>query len=246
MTIPTFLFLQYLLYMELGIPAVDFRTEHCYAMKSGSRESFGNRVCSESGCTDSEIQQIKDYFDVVPFRWLVPKEDTVACQQLERAGLRYICDYPAMIVDVHTIRDVPYPAELEIKIITHEKDWNTWIDIVARSFGMNAAQFATFVTYIRERAKPGMVTGYLGYYNNIPVATAMVIKRGDIVSVHWIGTLTEYRGKGIGYALTHKPLLDAYRHGCKQAILLATDLGKPVYEKLGFTTYATYAVYSKS
>jgi len=59
----------------------------------------------------------------------------------------------------------------------------------------------------------------------------------------WLGNiivLPEYRGHGIGLAVT-KHLVDFFHaKGCASQILIATKMGEPVYRKLGFETVSNY------
>jgi ribosomal protein S18 acetylase RimI-like enzyme len=63
------------------------------------------------------------------------------------------------------------------------------------------------------------------------------------VMTGWLGNiivLPEYRGQGIGSALTTE-LVEYFRQqGCKSQLLVATKLGEPVYARLGFTVSSTY------
>lgn len=242
--IPTLLFLKYLLFMELGNPAVDYQTEHCYAMKSGSNLSFGNRVCSLQEPSDTEVDQIINFMGTTPFRWFVAESDNAVIEQLQKKGLHQVTEHPAMIINVEEVKPQVYPAGVEIKFVSTDEDLRSWNSIVASGFEM-PSEFAKFTDYILKRAFPGTVKLYLAYYNGIPVATSMTIQRGNLISVHWIVTLEAYRGKGIGAAVSHKPLLDAKSNGCTQAILLATEMGKSVYDKIGYKTYANYKVFSR-
>jgi GNAT superfamily N-acetyltransferase len=242
---PSLLFLKFLIFLELGVPAVDYQTEHCFVMKSGSNLPFGNRVCSADLVTENEIDEVCAYMDSTPFRWFVSDSDAATMQLLEQKGLHQITEYPAMIIDLDTIDEISYRSNVHVKEIGEEADIKSWISIVASSFEMNEYEFAKFAKYILNRSMPECVKLYLAFHDGIPVASSMTIRRKEVISVHWIGTLAKYRGKGIGAAISHKPLLDARAQGCKQAILLATDMGKPVYEKLGYKEYANYKVFSR-
>jgi ribosomal protein S18 acetylase RimI-like enzyme len=59
----------------------------------------------------------------------------------------------------------------------------------------------------------------------------------------WLGSIIvrpEYRGRGLGLALTRR-LVDIIRsQGCESQVLIATPMGRPVYEKLGFTVESEY------
>jgi GNAT superfamily N-acetyltransferase len=61
--------------------------------------------------------------------------------------------------------------------------------------------------------------------------------------VGWLGNivvLPEYRGRGIGHALTAQ-LVDYFsRNGCSAQVLIATQMGEPVYRRLGFEVRSRY------
>ena len=63
----------------------------------------------------------------------------------------------------------------------------------------------------------------------------------------WIGVIfvvPELRGRGIGSAIT-SAVCDVLRaEGCASLVLVATDLGKPIYEKLGFRVSTHYHMFS--
>ena len=53
-----------------------------------------------------------------------------------------------------------------------------------------------------------------------------------------------YRRRGIGYQLTQHVIDYLYKHDCKTQLLIATDLGEPVYKKLGFRNVNYYWFFS--
>jgi GNAT superfamily N-acetyltransferase len=75
---------------------------------------------------------------------------------------------------------------------------------------------------------------YVGYLNDKPVATNMLFLGGGVASVYAVGTIPEARGQGIGAAITLQPLLDARAQGYKYGVLFSTEMGHPVYRRLGF------------
>lgn len=62
-------------------------------------------------------------------------------------------------------------------------------------------------------------------------------------SVGWIGTIwvdPAWRGHGIGKALTMATIEAAEDAGCQALVLVATQAGRPLYERLGFEIQAHY------
>lgn len=59
----------------------------------------------------------------------------------------------------------------------------------------------------------------------------------------WIGTIwvaTPWRGRGLGRTLTQATIDAAESAGCRTLILVATEAGRPLYERLGFKVRAWY------
>ena len=75
---------------------------------------------------------------------------------------------------------------------------------------------------------------YVGRLDGRPVATNLLFCGAGVATVLAIGTLVPARGQGIGAAITLAGLDDARARGYRYAVLFATDLGAPVYRRIGF------------
>ena len=76
------------------------------------------------------------------------------------------------------------------------------------------------------------------------VGTAMGTVNGE---AGWIGLIfvaPEQRGRGFGAALTAAAIEVVEAAGCRTLVLVATDQGRRVYEKLGFEYQTAYDVFS--
>jgi GNAT superfamily N-acetyltransferase len=66
--------------------------------------------------------------------------------------------------------------------------------------------------------------------------------------VGWVGTIfvsSEHRRQGIGQALSAAVCERLEAAGCRSLVLVATDLGRPVYERLGFEETAWYRIFER-
>jgi GNAT superfamily N-acetyltransferase len=75
---------------------------------------------------------------------------------------------------------------------------------------------------------------YLGRLDGEPVATTMLLNGGGVASVYAVGTVPAARGRGIGGAITLRPLLDARDEGYRHAVLFSSAMGVHAYERIGF------------
>ncbi len=63
--------------------------------------------------------------------------------------------------------------------------------------------------------------------------------------VGWIGTIwiqTPFRGRGLGRSLTQATIDAAEDAGCRTLVLVATDAGRPLYERMGFAVQTWYRI----
>jgi GNAT superfamily N-acetyltransferase len=86
---------------------------------------------------------------------------------------------------------------------------------------------------------PGFLTTpgwdfFTGRYDGEPVATGLGYTSGGVTGIWGIATLPSLRGKGIGSAIT-RAVVDAGRaRGAHATHLWSTELGYPVYRRMGF------------
>ena len=84
---------------------------------------------------------------------------------------------------------------------------------------------------------------YVGYVEDEPVATAELDVSDGAVGLYNIATVGAHRRKGIGAAMTLRPLLDARAEGHTLAVLQASADGQGLYARLGFEERGRYTEY---
>lgn len=66
------------------------------------------------------------------------------------------------------------------------------------------------------------------------VSTGSVFVTGSTAGIYNIATVQSARRQGIGYAVTATLMNLARDRGCTDAVLMASPMGRPTYERLGF------------
>ncbi len=81
---------------------------------------------------------------------------------------------------------------------------------------------------------------FLGFAGGRPVTTSSALVSDGVVGVHMVATLPEARGRGYGAAIT------AHAAHCQPklpAVLQSSDMGRPVYLRLGFTIATRFSLW---
>ena len=93
---------------------------------------------------------------------------------------------------------------------------------------------------LRLETIPGPVRYWIGYAADVPVAVAAAVASDGVVGIYAVATMPEARGKGYGGAVTDTA---ARCDPSLPAVLQASDLGRPVYERIGFAAIAEYTLW---
>jgi GNAT superfamily N-acetyltransferase len=82
---------------------------------------------------------------------------------------------------------------------------------------------------------------FVGLLDAEPVATGSAFVDEHHVHVEFISALPSVRGRGIGYAITAAATT---AQPDRPALLIASDLGRPVYDRLGYLTLARFTLWA--
>lgn len=80
---------------------------------------------------------------------------------------------------------------------------------------------------------------YMAYYEGHPAAVSTLTFTHGIAGVWNVGTRKMFRRRGLGTALIYQLCYDAYHAGYDHTILMASSMGQPMYEKMGYTVAAS-------
>jgi GNAT superfamily N-acetyltransferase len=75
---------------------------------------------------------------------------------------------------------------------------------------------------------------YLAYVNNDVAACATLLLNGAVAGVWNVGTLRPYRQQGLASAILRRALAEAAAEGYADSILVASPMGRSLYEEMGY------------
>lgn len=129
----------------------------------------------------------------------------------------------------------------EIRRVTDGAGIRDHIETAAAGFGMPIEWLELIVT--GDLARHPDASLYVGYTDGVPVTTGLGVRTGRTIGVYNVATIETARRRGYGAAMTMRIVEDGAADGCDVAILQASDMGRPVYERLGFRTVVEYMGY---
>jgi len=140
-----------------------------------------------------------------------------------------------MAIDLHEMNASMQPTDgFEIRVVADEESLHTWAKVFLSGYGLPPNWESIAFDLWTQLGLNFPIRNYLGYLNGEPVATSTVFYGGGTAGIYCVATLPEARGKGIGGAITLKPLQDAREMGYRVGVLQSSEMGYSVYKKLGF------------
>lgn len=134
--------------------------------------------------------------------------------------------------------------ELEIRRVTDAAGIGAHRQVVTAGFGSDpSVALGTACPDLLDR--PECVV-YVGYADGGPVASGLGWLTGRTVGVYSIATIESARRRGYGAAMTARVVADGVVAGCDAAALQASEMGRPIYERLGFRTVVRYVAYAEA
>lgn len=124
------------------------------------------------------------------------------------------------------------PAGLRIDEVADDELLSAFESVLVEGFPMDDLLPVTPGCLLDGRVlEDGTFRCWIGSVGGRAVAGAAAHIGPDLVTVDWVATLEEFRGRGYGSAVTWAAMRAEPR---LPAVLIASDPGRPVYERMGF------------
>ncbi|MCL4796611.1 MAG: GNAT family N-acetyltransferase [Bryobacteraceae bacterium] len=93
----------------------------------------------------------------------------------------------------------------------------------------------------------GPRAGYVGYVNGEAAAAGSLFVVDGVAYIGWMATAEAHRGKGYAELIMRHALeQERVRSGITRTVLHATEMGEPVYRRLGYETHTVFTCWLKT
>jgi ribosomal protein S18 acetylase RimI-like enzyme len=208
---------------------------------------IGKQLSSDS--IDADIDETVSYFRArnAKWEWIVGPNPTPAFldKSLIKHGLSVQGESTGMAINLHDMnQDIPLIENLSIVRVDDDETLKIWANTLVKGFE-SPALYPSFVDleFSLGYQQPSYHR-YLAILNHQPVAMSALFLGEKVAGIYCVATLPEARRLGIGAAITHYPLREAQARGYHIAVLQASQMGRSVYQRLGFQVFSTLRGYS--
>jgi GNAT superfamily N-acetyltransferase len=199
---------------------------------------------------EEKIEEAIHFYSNLTRRWIWPIYSSTRPgdlgDTLERYGFKKVEEkHPLMALNLEELEEsAPMPEGLEIRKVVDDASLPVWSRVFLVGHGLERlleSGSRLFQAVGVRNDQPA--SKFLGFYNGVPVASSQVLYGGNVARLNFVSTMPEARGKGIGTAISLASLISAQERGYNVAVLTSTDMGYPIYRKLGFKEICNWDYY---
>jgi ribosomal protein S18 acetylase RimI-like enzyme len=172
--------------------------------------------------------------------WLDVRTQRRLQKVLRKRNLYQAVELPGMLAEdvLPPVRPLP---EMEMRRVCEGPVKDAFCAIGSTCFNVPLAWFSEVFD------SPGVwndFAAYVGYVNGEAVSTAATVIGGGVAGVYNVATMPDRRRGGYGEAVMRHALEQARReHGLSRTILQSTPQGFELYQRMGYRTVTTVAVF---
>lgn len=212
-------------------------------VKTGEMHPFGNFVLGLDPADVDNLDEALAPFIPAPAPSAViytgePVSEQVN-ERLKSLGFESIGQMPAMVVDLEALRPTALPAGHTFEEIGLDR-MDKWSEALAEGYELPIGVAKLFTI---SKDFSGTIRAYAVLREGRMEATSLLFLNEGVAGIYCVSTLPEARGKGLGAHVTAEPLRLAAAEGYRVGLLQASEMGHPIYLKLGFKEVSNLPMY---
>lgn len=206
------------------------------------------RIDGNSSILENLIRDTVAKYGGTPMIWrlgeITPNKERVA-ELLLKNGLKFSGSEPGMVLDLNKLHySEPVPG-LTVKMLEYKQQIPDWLDQFASVFDLPADAKSHFDVFIQGNV--GCVNDqawFVGYVDDVPVSTSYYLIDSGVTMIYNVGTINGYRKKGCGRRVVEAAIDHALKISNDPITLYASEMGRPLYEDMGFVEVYRYNEYT--
>jgi len=163
---------------------------------------------------------------------------------LEASGMSAFNRSPGMVCE-RRLPDVPMPRGVALERVVNAAGVRSFAEITGIAYAtmgmppkIASDHFADDASLLQPQ-----IFAFLARLDGAPVGAAMCLVSNGVAGIYWVGTVPEARGHGIGEACTRAAANAGFDAGARFAALQASEMGEPIYRRMGFREVTRYPWY---
>ncbi|HST16018.1 MAG TPA: GNAT family N-acetyltransferase [Gaiellaceae bacterium] len=186
------------------------------------------------------IDDLLARFDGVPVIWVVPPPGDIT-GELERRGFEVEL-LPGMTIDLATVSPPVLPTGVEIRAVDDDPallESATGVAFTTNGFPPSAVpSMIDALARMDDRAR---FTTFLASVDGVPAAASALVVSDEVAGIYNVGTLPEFRRRGLGALVSIAALAAGRARGCTIGALQASQQAESVYRAIGFEECCRFA-----
>lgn len=190
-----------------------------------------------------EVNKTFINYNLAPFWQLTPSPISESLEKyLLSKDFRFLQSDPCMLlrhnkVDFELFKRKIEDSELSIRVVTSDVEMiDLYSETMFTGFGMQPLEpeFVSLNRNVMLNSLDKKRQYFLGFIDDKPVTTGMNFYHSGLAGLYEITTQPSFRKHGFGTVMTMYLVLKAQEMNYTESILGASEMGYPIYEKLGF------------
>jgi len=150
-----------------------------------------------------------------------------------------------MSVTPETLKPTKLPDGYTLQEMTAADD-ERWNKAMGEGYGLPLDVAAIFgPKRTSELGEKNATRHYAIMHGDEIAATSLVYFRNGLAGIYGVATLEAHRKRGLGAHATAEPLRRAWVDGYQTGILQASEMGEPVYFRIGFATHGHMRLFAR-
>ncbi|GAB3930618.1 GNAT family N-acetyltransferase [Kribbella albertanoniae] len=194
---------------------------------------------------DRALTDARQNFAGLPWVWWVgPDSAPETADELLRRGAAELERLPVLVMDASLAASVQAPAGIAIDRVRGPAELTEFV--LAHSFAasLRAPDVRLMVAHEAALLRAERVDLFAARAGGRIVGTSMAWVSHGVTGIYLVGTHPDFRGSGIGTALTAAAVRAGEARGGQVAALTASAMGEPVYRRMGFSEVTQYRLLS--